>query len=489
MATRLLREPRSRLKQSSSGPFNEPSMLQPNSALSRGSLPSQPTSAGSGVGSKEIRKMASFTVDAGLDHTIMTMQTRVAIRDDTPHRFQVIPLRDVSKLETSSASCRENSYRLPLSATLKQKTLCPPPAILGVKSQSGLVPSTSSLKSHLATWAKESPISQVHANTVEAELNEENGSVLQVLPVSSPSFSAWSKATVLAQLDTNQLNERQRPVISSGKGVYSAASIHELIRSESPLTHTISRSLQVRTRPERNYHKSTSITEDAQPPAIPLLVGKTKLKCRSRTMSDASLPNRRLDNPGQDESYYALLNAYDPVDLKHKKRHAIYTPTLYVPNFHQSGPLRGGGQDPLDKTSQDTSYGSFQAFYGSLDKTDVNADISQPNPETTLHHSTSAINAQYANVVSRIPKELTHDSTTGSMDLLPSSTPTQHLAHQSSSQSLRIRRSTIGRPKISLGEDNSTKSDSPLQDIVYPQIIIDLLLDTDKVIEEWNRIY
>lgn len=433
--------------------------------------------------------MASFTVDAGLDHTIMTMQTRVAIRDDTPHRFQVVPLRDVSKLEISSASCRENSYRLPLSATLKQKTICPPPTRLGVNSQSRLVPSTSSLKSHLDTWAKDNPVSQGHANTLETELDKENGSVLQALPVSSPSFSARRTATVLAQLDTNQLNERQRPIVSSGRDVYSTASIHELIRSESPLTHTISRSLQVRTLPERNYHKSTSTTGDAQPPAIPLLVGKTKPKCRSRTMSDANLPNRRLDNPGQDGSYYALLDAYDPVDLKLKKRHAIYTPTLYVPNFHQPGQLRGRGQDPLDKASQETSYGKFQAFYCSLDKTDAKADIPQRNSETTLLHSTSAINTEDANVVSRVPKEFTHDRTTGSMDRLPNTTPTQHLAHQSSSQSLRIRRSTVGRPKLSLGEGNPTISDSPLQDIVYPQIIIDLLSDTDKVIEEWNRIY
>ena len=457
-------------------------MPQPTSALSRGSLSSQPTSAGSGVGSKEIRKMTPFTVEAGLDHTVMTMQTRVAIRDDTPHRFQVVPLRDVSKLETSSPSCREISYRAPLSATLKQNPLCPPSAILGSNSQPKLVPSSSSLKSHLDTWAKENLDSQFCAHAVKVDLDKEKGSVLQAIPVPSPSFSGRRTATVLSLLDINQ-NERKMPITSSGRDVYSTASIHELIRSESPLTHTISRSLQVRTRPERNYHQSINTPEDAQPLAMPLLVGKTKLKCRSRTMSDANLLNRRLDKPVQDES---LLSARDPVEIKLKKRHAIYTPTLYVPNFEQPGQLRGRDQNLLDKDSQETSYRNFQAFHDSPDKTDANADR-QRNSENALHPSD--INAEDADVVACVPKEFTHDSTTGSMDRLPISTPTQHLAHQSSSQSLRFRRSTVGRPKLFLGEGNPVTSVSPLQDIVYPQIIIDLLCDTDKLIEEWNRIF
>ncbi len=160
------------------------------------------------------------------------MQTRVAIRDDTPHRFQVVPLRDVSKLEISSPSCREVSYRAPLSATLKQNSLCPPSAILGSNSQSKLVPSSSSLKSHLDTWAKENLDSQFCATAVKVDLDKEKGSVLRALLVPSPSFSGRRAATALSQLDINQ-NERKMPIPSSGRDVYSNASIHELIRSES----------------------------------------------------------------------------------------------------------------------------------------------------------------------------------------------------------------------------------------------------------------
>lgn len=470
----MLREPCSWRKQDSSDLFNGlPGSLSDN--LRGTSLLSQPSCLASGESLKESGHPGPFNIDGGIDHAIMTMQTRVAIRDENPHRFQVVPLRDVSKLDTSSAGHRENASRPSISTPPKHKTIWQPRPKLRVNYQPNSLSSPPSVKSHLEHYAKENTVS-CDRPTLGTNSNKENAFVLSIDTV--PPHSEKSAST-LAQIDINQ-PEWRRPVTSSAADASTAVSIQKLIHSESPLTHTVSRSLQIRTRPERNYHRFAS-TGHVQPPAMPLLVGKPKPKIRSRALSDATLLNCRVEGlDPDDESYYALLDAYDSdaMDAKLKKRHAIYSSSLY---FDPPSQVRGSRKSSSSNTREIT-YASLQALSGSSVGAQLNADILWPNSDTGLRQRAFDGNVGHGQAFPTINRDST---TTGSMVLLPTNYPaTQHLRHKSSSHSLRIHKLSGGlkRPKLTREQRNLLSA----QEVVYPQIILDLLSDTDEAIAEWN---
>ncbi len=131
---------------------------------------------------------------------------------------------------------------------------------------------------------------------------------------------------------------------------------------------------------------------------MPLLVGKTKLKCRSRTMSDANLLNRRLDKPVQDE---LLLGARDPWISSSKKGTQCIPQHCTFQTMNNLVKSEDVIKNVLDKDSQEMSYRNFQAFHDSPDKTDANADC-QRNSENAL--PPSDINAEDVNAVACVPR-------------------------------------------------------------------------------------
>lgn len=63
------------------------------------------------LGSIGRSRALSTNADANADQGRITMQTRVAVRDTTPHRFQIIPLREVKgNCKPAGASGPQSKY-------------------------------------------------------------------------------------------------------------------------------------------------------------------------------------------------------------------------------------------------------------------------------------------------------------------------------------------------------------------------------------------
>lgn len=440
------------------------------------------------------------------------MKTRVAIRDKSPHRFQVVPLRDVSKLETSSASHSENTSRLYGSSTLNRTTLQPPSKRLGTLNQAKRSPSSSSLGRCLEVLSKENP---GHGHGIELELGLDetlkesslassrandilkSGSHASLSSVVQPQFH------VLSELDTNILEQRRAPlgkishdqIVPSMSSLSSNESIIQLINSESPLTHTISRSLHVRTRHERNHPKFSSLSNFQPPEVSPLISTSISANRRVRTKSDANISSRFTDSLGSntDDSYYTLLDAYDAVDPKSKKRHAMYTPTLYVPSFDEPCQFQENMDTRLDRTNWQSVPTEFEPLYVPPHEVNLIVDGTPHfRSRTNPHHKTSKrdINAgdDDSQSLQYSPKDRSDAETSRQMDCSPFTTREHRLTHKSSSHSLRLRfPDELNFPKAYQKQRCPTIPDPPQpSEIVYPLIVLDLLADIDKAIEDWN---
>ncbi|KAF8205147.1 hypothetical protein BJ912DRAFT_940457, partial [Pholiota molesta] len=442
----------------------------------------------------------------------VTMKTRVAIRDKSPHRFQVVPLRDVSKLETSSARLSENTTRLYGYSTLNRTALQPPSKRLGTLDQARQSPSSSSLGRCVEILFEENP---GHSDRIELGLGLDEiskgsslassraNAILKSGSHTSLSSVVQPQIQVLSDLDMNVLERRRAPlgkisndqIVPSMPSLSSNESIIQLINSESPLTHTISRSLQVRTRHERNHPKFSSLS-NFQPPEVSQLISTSRSSNRRvRTKSDANISSRFRDSLGfnTDDSYYALLDAYDAVDPKAKKRHAIYTPTLYVPSFDQPCQFQENMDTRLDHTNWQSVHTEFESSYGAPHEVNLKVDgTSHFGSRTNLHHKTSErdINVEDddSQALQYSPKDRSETGTSGQMDCLSFTTREHRLTHKSSSHSLRLRfPDELKLPKTHQKQRRPIIPDPPLpSEIVYPRIVLNLLADIDKAITDWN---
>ncbi|KAF8974383.1 hypothetical protein BDZ97DRAFT_1911574 [Flammula alnicola] len=502
----MSRESHQRRRQRSSDLGNALSSAQSSKTLHLlGSLPnpSQPYSSGrhsgSGPGPEESGKLASFTAEATVDHTRVTMTTRVAVRDKTPHRFQVVPLRDVSKL-VPSAALAENIPRLGVSATPKHDMLNSPSGMFDPHSQARPLHSSTSRQSHLDNLSGESGKVELELNANGAPPATSEGKI-HVTSHSRddiPSLGIPEKSTILGEWDMNR--ERQRPLARSTRqtrnsstvsNLSSSDSIRKLIQSESPLTHTISRSLQVRTPQDANYPKPTRPShfqppekEISQPSSFPDLKRR-----HCRTVSDAC--PRGPENPvSERDSYHTLFDAYN-MDCKSTKRHAIYTPSLYVPSFEHPGQFQG-----LEISSSVHSNWEPSPYFGpscsGQDEQPAKGDTSfEIESQTIVHHEIRERDFGIRDDdISRFSLEDPFEiRTTGSMDCLPvEKTSSHHLTHMSSSRSLRLHIPhglNYSKPPHKQGPSR-TGDKLRSGEIVYPQIVLSLSADIDKAIEEWN---
>ncbi|KAF9483984.1 hypothetical protein BDN70DRAFT_873122 [Pholiota conissans] len=493
----MLRQPRSRGRQDYSNLGDENSGSQfDNATHLRSSLPSQPHSVPASSGLEESGKLPSFNTEFGNDYARVTMKTRVAVRDKTPHRFQVVPLRDVSNLETSCAS------RLHVPSTAHKAASRPISRKPGVISQSRRLPSSSTFRRFVGNTAENlAPGSDSEGRESgfhEPPAESSGANVSAYGSNTSSSSSAFPDPCVLSELNTDLFQQGKfSPQTTSDNrtscsihSLSSTESIIKLIQTESPLTHTISRSLQVRTRRERNHPKFSSLS-DFQPPDASQISTSLSISRHVRTKSEVNIASRFLDATStEDGSYNAFVDARDAVDPKSRKRHAIYTPSFYVPIFDQACRLTQNTHSHCHSAS--TSWDSLSQ--NSVQSDGVSCSESKAvNP----HHKTFEYDINVRDGESQELRYASQDMSDSKpyspMICLPpaaaaTTTHEHHLTHKSSSHNLRLRLPDDVRSSKALkNQSGSVTADRRfLGESLYPPIVLGLFADIDKAIEDWS---
>jgi hypothetical protein len=234
--------------------------------------------------SKDSGLNADYNVDT--DHARITMKTRVAVRDKTPHRFQVVPLRDVSGLtlldggRPSQLTLPPASHTLLRSASIRRQT------------HSQVRPVIASSYSELDIIQNKCDMMML-ADSETLATPSAGIPILTLSPSSELDNSARSHA--LAEQDMN----RQDTTATTNK-------------YESSVT-TPTRALQ-----------SYDASHHAHVP-VQCSVMDSKSPRKKRTRSE-NIPRVR-DNNRRD----GLAVNKDKSDFRMSKRHAIYTQALYVP--------------------------------------------------------------------------------------------------------------------------------------------------------------
>ena len=279
-------------------------------------------------GSKDYRLNADYHRDADSDHAKITMKTRVAVRDKTPHRFQVVPLRDVRKLaplqrgRPSQLALTPASHTLLRSASIRRHTY------------SQVRPVTASPRSQLDTRNQDKCDIMMQADGTTLATPCAEMSAMPVLGL-SPSFELdnLTGSHTLAEQDMNRqhtkatTNNCESSVATPTKAPQSYdASYHIHVQSpvtlfskRSPSVHTTSQSLDLASCNSETYPKISrkNILEHSfEPIQSPTIESNSPRKKRTRS---ENIPRIR-DNNRRDRSGLAAT-----------KRHAIYTQSLYVP--------------------------------------------------------------------------------------------------------------------------------------------------------------
>ncbi|KAF9057763.1 hypothetical protein BJ165DRAFT_74332 [Panaeolus papilionaceus] len=268
-----------------------------------------------------------------VDHSRITMKTRVAVRDHTPHRFQVVPLRDVGQLLVAR---KDVASQLVLPSTPSNSILKPPS---GRPGPSNIQTMTSLPSFHSVHGLNVNPLSkdsfmsikppgkgpQKINTTVRRRENDRTHSVGDTRPV-------------LVEVDLNS-TPNQRSVKSDNLSHLSLRTNRRFVtiqqhlpcKADPPCTPSelgsrdVSSELDLQSSGHNQSPQCTlddgfcashSFTKDSnlETDARTNLVKKVTFELGHRTSLDSD-----LDEP------------------RSKKRHAIYTQSLFVPYCHDVG--------------------------------------------------------------------------------------------------------------------------------------------------------
>ena len=237
--------------------------------------------------SKDSRLNADYNVDA--DHARITMKTRVAVRDKTPHRFQVVPLHDVTLLNggrPSQLTLPPGSHTLLRSASIRRQTY------------SQVRPAVASSYSQLDITQNKSDMMMLADGETLATPSAE----IPVL-VLSPSFKLdnSTRSHALAEQDMNRQDIK--------------ATINQYQTSVTTPTKAPQRY-------DASHHPQV------QNPPIQSLTMESKSPRKKRTRSE-NIPRIRDNNRRDARNGSAATK--DCSDFRMSKRHAIYTQSLCVP--------------------------------------------------------------------------------------------------------------------------------------------------------------
>ena len=293
--------------------------------------------------SKDSRLNADYNVDA--DHGRITMQTRVAVRDKTPHRFQVVPLRDVSGLT-------------PLDGGRPSQLTLPPASHTLLRSASIRRQTYSQVRPVIASSYPQLDITQNKCDMMLAD-SETLANPTAGIPVLalSPSIEIdnLERSHALAEQD---MNRRDTKATTN--------------KYEISITTTSTKAPQ---RYDESHHTH------AQNP--PMQLSKSPRKKRTRSENILRIrDNNRRDGPAATK---------DNPDFRMSKRHAIYTQSLYVPFLESPSYFSGSSTEddqPFIENVSD-SHLPDEAFFSEMPQaisSDSGATLSNTNSDDQIRH-------------------------------------------------------------------------------------------------------
>ena len=267
--------------------------------------------------SKDSRLNADYNVDT--DHAKITMKTRVAVRDKLPHRFQVVPLRDVSGLALLDGGRPSQLTLPPASHTLLR---------------SASIRRHSQVRPVIASTYSELDITQNKCDMMMLADSETLATPSAGIPVLalSPSFELGSdnpaRSHALAEQDMNR-------------------------QDTTTTTNKYEGSVTTPTKAPQSYDASHQ-TYYVQNPTIQssLMESPRKKRTRSENMPRIRDDNRR-DGPAATK---------ENSDFRMSKRHAIYTQSLYVPFLESPSYFPGGHQQLFNENVSDSHLADEASF-------------------------------------------------------------------------------------------------------------------------------
>ncbi|KAF8914115.1 hypothetical protein CPB84DRAFT_1840858 [Gymnopilus junonius] len=416
----------------------------------------------------------------------ITMRTRVAVRDKNPHRFQVIPLRDASMLQASrSQSNTTRPLRVP--TTPVNYLLKSPSGTLSPYSSAKPLQSALSAQSLSEYSQKENcPLPEVIELNVNKTLAvpEVKALIAPSSLLSSLSLHGQNNDSALWEFDVNQKTPRSNDRNSGflrfrSKGTHRRAlEIRKLDpRDQSKVsgdtvTHgrTTTQSLHIRSHHDETHARSTSLsnlrtvhTIQDSISCIPSNLHQSGDNAGEGKSCSGDLENSQLLSP---ETHRLVKKSSS------KKRHAIYTASLVLPDFDKLTCSRG-------ETNSRRTLDSYS--------TEDEQHILRTPLQSNFGHSTCGLpeaceakiprlNIHVASGFS-IRKSLENDANVSIASLRDEFCPPQN-----SSGSLC--------PSVALTDAKSaslrTSFDVNAGKMIYPQIILDLFAQIDQVIEDWS---
>ncbi|PPQ70137.1 hypothetical protein CVT24_003885 [Panaeolus cyanescens] len=410
--------------------------------------------------------------DISADHNRITMKTRVAVRDQTPHRFQVVPLRDVGQLLTTR---RDTVNHLSVPST---------PSNSVIKASCGRLNSGSCLPNPGLSLSSLPPSQQAHsANSTpkERRVSLKSSSKGNPANVETPfrrremdkTQSVGETRPVLVELDLNSTPNR-RSVKSDNLSHLSLRTNRRFVTIQQQLPS------KVDTRSALASHTVNSETDIQSPgprESSPCLLNNRLSGSNASVKAKADLSKTHFV-----KKVTFALSPRSSIDsdmdgLRSTKRHAIYTQSLIVPYLHGIG--------SPDRSSSEGS-------------TPVNENIEVQGPPLLFKDEACdpLKNGDWLDYLEETGEQGEHDcvhasrkSLLGEPFELKSSGTERYIA---TAPKLCLRSETVAPLNFVLRSLDGTAYNGKrgdnwrADDIAYPDIILDLIADIDKAIESWR---
>ena len=431
-------------------------------------------------GSKDYRLNADYNADS--DHAKITMKTCVAVRDKIPHRFQVVPLRDVRKLapleggRPSQLALPPASHTLLRSASIRRQTY----------SQVRPVIASSHSQLDINTRGKCDIMMQADSETLATPRAE-----MLAIPrfALSPSFKLdnVAESRPLSEQDMNRLqtktttNKYESSVTTTptkAPQIYDA-SYHThvqnsvvLFSDRSPSVHTTSQSLNFTSCNSEIYPKiSRRYTPEHLFEPIQSSIMESKSPRKKRTRSE-NIPRIRDNNQRDGRNGLATTVAKDSCDSRMTKRHAIYTQSLYVPFLELPSYFPG------------SSVEEHHQLFGV-----PNENVSDSHPdEASFNEMSQAFVSESGNTLSNTNSD--QFNPTPGQDPIVEATPSLQvvmLKPSGSSATAPHKGGYRGLKYHRLSRVYPLSAEARLH-IVYPRIVREMFMDIDRAIHEWKKI-
>ena len=384
--------------------------------------------------SKDSRLNLNPDYNADADHARITMKTRVAVRDKTPHRFQVVPLRDVSG---------------PLDGGRPSQLTLPPASHTLLRSASIRRQTYSQVRPVIASSYSQLDITQDKCDMMMLADSENLATPSVGIPVLalSPSFELDNPARLHALEEQDMNRQDTKPEVTTNKYENSVTT-----PTKAPQSY------------DASHHNHVQ-----NPPTQSSIMG-SKSPRKKRTRSE-NVPRVRENN--RRDGRNGPTAAKDNSDFRLSKRHAIYTQSLYVPFLESPSYFPGSLTEDLKGHRQ-----FFNENVSDSHRTHLPGDIpfSEMLQAFVSESGTTLSNANSDD--GQISSTIGH--------VLPPEKPLQMLMLKSPGSATNNGRYR-GLNYYRLSRVYPLSAEARLH-IVYPQIVREMFTDIDRAIQEWKQI-